>query len=69
MPSFCIQNDHMLICVRLYACEYAGMLVCIGILSSTKVDVTTELAKCYLHSLPFSDPISVSEDERCGNGC
>lgn len=54
----------MLVYVRLCACAYAGMYVCIGILSSTKVDVTTELAKCYLLFLPFSDPVSVSEDER-----
>lgn len=40
------------------------MHMCIGILSSTKADVTTELAKCYLLFLPFSDPVSVSEDEK-----
>lgn len=40
------------------------MHMCIGILSSTKADVTTELAKCYLLFLPFSDPVLVSEDEK-----
>lgn len=46
-------------------CACAGMRVWIGILSSTKVDVTTEMAKYCLFFLPFSDPVSVSEDERC----